>query len=110
MQVMSAKMDASVSDTRNKTVVIKSVRHVRLQNEFNLLKRFQHAAPFRPLVDEIQEPADHPAIILKHYDCHTGDISATKGLSTREAKYVTWHILKALHVLHKSGYVHSGLS
>ena len=47
---------AGASDAANHTVVIKSVRHILLHNECSLLKRFQQAAPLRPLLDEIRDP------------------------------------------------------
>lgn len=53
-----------------KPVVVKSVEgHWRLHNERDVLNRFQGRCPnLRPLLDEIQDPVEPPAIILKYLD------------------------------------------
>lgn len=63
----------------------------------------------RPLVDDIIEPQDPPAIILKHLEDDLRTASAAKKLNEREVKYVSKKILHALNVLHEEGYVHTGL-
>ncbi|KAL2014942.1 hypothetical protein VTK56DRAFT_6740 [Thermocarpiscus australiensis] len=95
------------SNLLKQPVVIKSIRHARLENERNILKRFQHAAPLGPLIDEIQEPQDPPAIVLQYFDCHIGDIVEAKGLTPREARYVSRRVLEGLRVLHDNGFVHT---
>ncbi|GAW26421.1 putative serine threonine protein kinase [Rosellinia necatrix] len=51
----------------NDLCIVKSIRgHWRLQNEADILKRYQSKSLFiRPLIDEIQQPADPPSIILR---------------------------------------------
>jgi serine/threonine protein kinase len=90
--------------------VIKSVRHFRLQNERDVLKRFQARAPsLRPLIDEIEDPSDPPALVLKHLDDDLLHASAAKKLTRLEVKYVMRKVLEALAVLHEDGYVHTGM-
>ncbi|KAJ9232237.1 hypothetical protein DTO166G5_6390 [Paecilomyces variotii] len=89
----------------NEPVVVKSVYHFRLQNERDVLKRFQSRTPFiRPLLDEIADP---PAIVLKHLDDHLLNASISKRLTSSEIKYVARGILEALKVLHEDGFVHT---
>lgn len=91
------------------SVVIKSVRHFRLENERDVLKRFHGRSPFmRPLVDEIIEPQDPPAIVLKYLDDHLLNASATKNLSKEEIRDVARRVLQALCVLHGDDFVHTG--
>lgn len=68
------------STTYNKqTVVIKSVRHFRLENERDVLKRFQDRTPYiRPLLDQIVDPLDSPAIVLRHLNDHLLNASASQ--------------------------------
>lgn len=92
-------------------MIIKSVAHFRLQNERDVLKRFQPLTPsIRPLIDEIIEPADPPAIVLKYLDDHLLNTSASKRLTNQEVKYVARRILEALDVLHENNFVHTGKS
>lgn len=90
-------------------VVIKSVKgHPRVENERDVLKRFQHRTPhLRPLIDEIQEPSDPPTIVLKYLDDHLLSASIKKTLNRKELKYVTRRVLEALKVLHEDDYVHT---
>lgn len=90
--------------------MIKSVRHFRLQNERDVLKRFQSRAPsLRPLLDEMGDPPDPPALVLKHLDDDLLHASAAKKLTRLEVKYVIRRVLEALSVLHEDGYVHAGM-
>lgn len=81
--------------------VIKSVRgHWRLRNEANVLKRYQSRTPFlRPLVDEIQEPADPSSIVLRYLDSDMLVESNKKRLSRPEIKQVARCVLEALFSL-----------
>ena len=90
-------------------MILKSVYHFRLQNERDVLKRFQSRTPFlRPLIDEIVEPADPPAIVLQYLDDHLLHASVSQRLSNQEIKYVARRILEGLRVLHEHNFVHTG--
>ncbi len=91
-------------------VVVKTVEgHWRLHNERDILKRFQDRAPtLRPLLDEIEDPVEPPAIILKYLDDDLSAASKKKRLTRPEIKYVARNILEALQVLHEDGYVQTG--
>lgn len=90
--------------------MIKGVQgHPRVANERDFLTRFQHSTThLRPLIEEIQEPAEPPIIILKHLDDHLLNFSVKKALNREELKYVARCMLDALSVIHKEGYVHTG--
>jgi serine/threonine protein kinase len=92
------------------TFVIKGVQgHPRVENERDVLKRFQNRTPsLRPLIDEIEEPSDPPIIVLKYLEDHLLNASIKKTLNRKELKYVSRRILEALKVLHEDGYVHTG--
>ncbi|PLN76228.1 kinase-like domain-containing protein [Aspergillus taichungensis] len=50
--------------------------HFHLQNERDVLKCFHSRNPFiRPLVDEVIEPSDPPAIVLEYLDENIPDVS-----------------------------------
>lgn len=92
-------------------VIIKGVRHFRLENERDVLHRFQNRTPFiRPLLDEITDPSDPPAIVLRHLDDHLLNASFSRKLTTHEVKYIAKRILEALKLLHADGFVHTGIS
>lgn len=90
--------------------MVKSVEgHFRLHNERDVLKRFQGRTPaLRPLLDEIEDPAEPPAIVLKYLDDDVRKASRKHRLTRPEIKHVARNVLEALQVLHKDGYVHSG--
>lgn len=103
----------SLTSCRNhagKTFVVKSVRgHPRVENERDVLRRFQDRTPhIRPMIDEIEDPAEPTTIVLRHLDDHLLQASIEKTLSRKEIKYVSKRVLQALSVLHEDGYVHSG--
>ena len=60
------------------------------------------------MVDEIVEPADPPAIILKYLDDDLLAASNATKLNRKEIKYVSKGILESLKTLHEEGYVHTG--
>jgi casein kinase II subunit alpha len=64
------------------------------------------------MIDEIEEATldESAAIVLRHYDCHIGEIAKEKGLSPREARHVGSCVLQALSAMHAVGYIHTGLS
>ncbi|KAE8351909.1 putative serine/threonine protein kinase [Aspergillus coremiiformis] len=95
-------------DGRGQSVIVKSVNHFRLQNERDVLRRFQCHTPFiRPLIDEIVKPSDPPAIVLNHLDDDLLHASAAQRLSDKEIKYVARSVLEALKVLHAHNFVHT---
>ncbi|PWY66496.1 kinase-like protein, partial [Aspergillus sclerotioniger CBS 115572] len=92
------------------TVIIKSVHHFRLHNERDILTRFQDRTAFpRPLLDEIIEPNDAPAIVLKYLQDHLLNGSSSRKLTKPEIKYVAKRVLQALDVLHRDGFVHTDI-
>jgi serine/threonine protein kinase len=91
--------------------VIKSVlNHPRVENERNVLKRFQHRTPhLRPLIDEIDEPSFPVTIALMYLQRDLLDASVAKTLNRRELKYVSRCVLEAIKTLHEDGFVHTGI-
>lgn len=97
-------------DQTNALVVVKSVLgHPRVENERDVLERFQAKSPhIRPLIDEIlPDPAQPTTIILRHLDEELLEASIRKTLNRKEIKYVARGVLEALQVLHQEGYVHT---
>lgn len=89
----------------------KSVRHFRLQNERDILRRFQNRTHFiRPLIDEVLDnPLDTPTLILRYLDDDILHASNSQRLTRPEVKYVAKKVLKALSILHDEGFVHTGM-
>jgi hypothetical protein len=84
--------------------------HWRLQNEADVLRRYQSKTPFlRPIIDEVLSSADPSSIILKHLDSELLMESKKKRQTRPEIKQVARCILEALLVLHKDGMVHTGI-
>jgi hypothetical protein len=83
---------------QEKPVVIKSVEgHWRLYNERDILKHFQtRTSTMRPLLDEIEDPVEPPAIVLKYLDDDVTRASKKQRLSRQEIKYVAKNVLEAL--------------
>lgn len=80
-----------------------------MTNERDVLKRFQNRTPYlRPLIDEIEEPADPSTIVLQYLDDDLLKESIRKPLNRKEIKYVSRCILEALKVLHEDNYIHTG--
>jgi len=100
----------SRSQKNEQRVVIKSVRgHFRVENERDILRRFQGRTPYlRPLIDEIEEPSEPITIVLKYLDDNLQNASNKGTLSRKELKYVSKRILEALSTLHEDGFVHTG--
>lgn len=90
--------------------MIKSARnHLRITNERDVLTKFQSRTPYlRPLINEIVEPVDPPAIVLRHLEDGVLASSNKKKLTTKEIKYVSKRVLTALKLLHEDGFVHTG--
>jgi hypothetical protein len=100
----------SRSQKNEQQVVIKSVRgHFRVENERDILRRFQGRTPYlRPLIDEIEEPSEPITIVLKYLDDNLQNASNKRTLSRKELKYASKRILEALSTLHEDGFVHTG--
>ncbi|CAD6443841.1 0de4f0dd-a22d-4b7f-aa87-5fbb38e7203a [Sclerotinia trifoliorum] len=99
------------SNSKAQNVIIESIRgHWRLKNEADILKHFQSKtsiSSFRPLIDEIIEPADPPSIVLRYLDNDLLSESYKKTLTRSELKFVARRVLQALQVLHHDGFVHT---
>lgn len=96
-------------DLKGETVIIKAAKSFRLDNEREVLKRFQTRTPFlRPLIDEIQEPANPPALVLRHLDHDLLQTIASRRPTRPEIKQVARSVINALQVLHEEHYVHTG--
>ena len=100
----------SRSQKNEQQVVIKSVRgHFRVENERNVLRRFQDRTPYlRPSIDEVEEPSEPITIVLRYLDDNLQNASNKRTLSRKELKYVSKRILEALSTLHEDGFVHTG--
>jgi serine/threonine protein kinase len=90
--------------------VIKSVEdHSRVENERNVLNRFQHRTQYlRPLIDEIDEPSTPVTIPLQYLQGNLLEASIAKTLNRSELKYVSRCVLEALKILHEDIFVHTG--
>lgn len=96
------------SNEHHETVIAKSVRHFRLQNERDILLRFQDRTPcIRPLIEELGDSTVPPTLILKHLDNDALRASNKQRLTRLELKYVAKRVLEALSVLHDEGFVHT---
>lgn len=92
-------------------MVIKSAQRFGIANERDVLRKFQsRTLHLRPLIDEIVETADQPAIVLTHLKSDLLAASNANRLSGTEIKYVSKRVLEALKVLHEDGYVRTGLN
>ncbi|KAH7139421.1 kinase-like domain-containing protein [Dendryphion nanum] len=97
-------------NNHKQNVIIKSVRHWRLQNERDILRHLQHQTPFlRPIIDEIVEPNDPPGIVLRWLDEDVWAASNKQQLTRREVKFVAKGVLESLKTLHENGYVHTDI-
>ncbi|OCK73489.1 kinase-like protein [Lepidopterella palustris CBS 459.81] len=110
MYTLTKQLHQSIWLVIEETVVIKSVRHFRLENKRDVLKRFQARAPsLRPLVDKIEDPSNPPALILKYLDNDVLHALTAKKLTCPEVKYVIRNVLEALKVIHKDSYIYTDI-
>lgn len=74
------------NDASQESVIIKSVRNYpRVENERDILRRFQERTPYlRPVVDEIEDPAEPITIALKYLDDNLQHASDKQTLSRKE--------------------------
>lgn len=94
------------SDTKtNQYVIVKTAPDFLLNNERDILKRFQTISSLRRLIDEVQDP---PLLVLEYLDSNLLIESAAKRLQSSEVKHVAKAILQALAALHEDGIVHTG--
>jgi hypothetical protein len=100
-----------ISSQLEELVVIKSVEgHPRVENERDVLKRFQYRTPYlRSLIDEIDESSVPATIALRHLQSGLQSASAEKTLNRKELKHVSRCVLEALKTLHEDGFVHTGI-
>ena len=89
-------------------MVVKGVQHSRINNERDVLLKFQNRAPLRRLLDEIVEPSNLPGIVLQHMNSDLLEASQKRIFSRAEIKHVARTVVQALTVLHRNGYVHTG--
>ncbi|KAL4820711.1 kinase-like domain-containing protein [Aspergillus spinulosporus] len=98
------------TDEHQQKFIAKSVRHFRLQNERDILLRFQHrTSSIRPLIEEFQDSNAPPTLILKHLDDDVLKASNKQQLTNSEVKFVAKKVLEALAVLHDEGFVHTDI-
>ncbi|KAF5877263.1 putative mitogen-activated protein kinase sty1 protein, partial [Botrytis fragariae] len=97
------------SNSQNQNFIVKSVHaHWRLQNEADILKRFESKTSFlRPTIDEIVIPSDPQSIVLRYLDDDIMTETYKKKLSRCELKFVARRVLEALKVLHDEGFIHT---
>lgn len=89
-------------------MIVKGVRHVRIENEREVLRKFQTKAAIRPLIDEIVKPEDPPGIVLRYLQTDLLEASKEKPLNRSEIKHVARTVLESLAVLHENDYIHTG--
>lgn len=95
---------------KHKCIVKGISGHWRLQNEADILKRYQNKTPYlRPLIDEIQK-VEPPSIVLRYLDNDLLSESNKQRLSRPEIKQVAKAVLEALQALHEDGLVHTGMT
>ncbi|KAL4934760.1 hypothetical protein BDV06DRAFT_208308 [Aspergillus oleicola] len=91
-------------------VIAKSVQHFRLQNERDVLLRFQRrTSSIRPLIEELEDPNAPPTLILKYLDDDVLNASNKQRLTHSEVVFVARKVLEALAVLHDEGFVHTDI-
>ncbi|KAK1086660.1 hypothetical protein LTR33_001460 [Friedmanniomyces endolithicus] len=94
-------------------VIVKHAKHFRVQNERDVLLRFQgQTSHLRPLLDEVEfgDGERWPALVLSYLDDDLLTSSSKRRLTRTELKSVGKGVLKALEVLHKDGFVHTDSS
>ena len=89
----------------SQNIVVKTTPESPLNNERDILKRFQTITFLRRLIDEIKDP---PSLVLEHLDSNLLVESAVKGLQSSKAKHVAKAVLQALAALHDEGIIHTG--
>ncbi|RDW79310.1 Serine protein kinase [Aspergillus mulundensis] len=99
----------ATNDSQQK-VIAKSVRHFRLQNERDVLLRFQRrTSAIRPLIEELEDPNSPPTLILKYLDDDVLNASNKQRLTHPEVVFVARKVLEALAVLHDEGFIHTDI-
>ena len=89
-------------------MIVKGVCHFRIENERDVLQKFQTRAAVRPLIDEIVKPESPPGIVLRYLQTDLLKASATKPLNRSEIKHVARTVLESLAILHDNDYIHTG--
>jgi serine/threonine protein kinase len=102
--------DGNHRNEHQEKVVAKSVRHFKLQNERDILLRFQDRTPcIRPLIEDFWDTTVPPTLILRYLDDDALRALNKQRLTRLEMKYVAKRVLEALAVLHDEGFVHTGM-
>jgi serine/threonine protein kinase len=97
------------SDPLGGFVIVKHVNHFRLQNERDVLARFQSCTPhIRPLLDEIDAGTESHTLVMRWLDGDLLDATKDRGLASSEVKLVAKGVLEALRVFHAEGFIHTG--
>ena len=90
-------------------VIVKSVNHFRLQNERDVLLRFQpRTQHIRSLLNEVDPGTASHALVMRWLDDDLLNVTRRRQLASSEVKFVAKGVLEALQALHADGYVHTG--
>lgn len=109
VKALSYSHTNSCRNEYHQKVIAKGVHHFRLQNERDVLLRFQHRTQsIRPLIEELEDSDTPPTLILKYLDDDVLNASDKQRLTAPEVKFVAKKVLGALAVLHDEGFIHTG--
>lgn len=102
MGIWYYELTGASSSQSKESVITKAIQgHWRLQNERDLLKRFQGKTPnLRPLLDEIHDPVELSAIVLKYFDddlLHASVSDMSEGYSLIWLIHELSHCLRRMH-------------
>ena len=83
----------------------------RIHHKWDILWQWQsQTTTFRPLMDEIEVPANPPAVVLRRLDDDCLRAASVRKLIKVEIEYAARRVLEALDVLHRKGYVHTDIN
>ena len=86
-------------------MVIKRAPSHLLSIEREILEVVQTYTCVRQMIDIIESQS---SLVLEYLDDNLLDVCSRKRLEGSHVKVVAWTVLKALAVLHKNGFVHTG--
>lgn len=111
VSILLFDLTTTISGLLGGDVIVKSVNHFRLQNERDVLVRFQSRTPhIRPLLDEVEPDSPFHALVMRWLDSDLLNVTRRRQLASSEVKLVARGVLEALQALHADGYVHTGQS